>query len=509
MSGDRSRTEAAGSGPGAFCFLHDPGLTYPAAPFDPPRDYPEFGERPSRLDPANGVYAAVRELLLASGLDAPRARTPNWNPMRGLVKDGDLVLIKPNLVLHESAAFRGTGAITTHGSLFRPLLDYLWLLGETDAVRCRVVIADVPLQSASFEKILGETGIGDLAAFVNARGGLDLEVIDLRREIAQLDDRGYITSRRPATGDPRGYVAVRLDRSFLDDIIQYADRFSIGDYDDARTREKHSTLEGHHYLISRTVLEANLVINASKIKTHCKAGITAAMKNLIGINGDKSWIPHHRTGSPRSGGDEYSDELLGWKRLHSAVRRRLQGRSRVLWGMARTLNRRLVRPLLARSEGASRAAEADHRWRMDGSWPGNDTLWRPILDLHRILELADPAGAMTGRSRRRILCLGDGIVAGEGDGPLRPVPRAAGLLTLAEHPVVHDFGCARLMGFDEKKLPFLREALAAGLAPADLLTSVLGCGREPGGDWREYRPDELPNLHFRAPSGWRGQMERP
>ena len=52
----------------------------------------------------------------------------------------------------------------------------------------------------------------------------------------------------------------------------------------------------HQYLIAREVIEADVVINVPKLKTHRKAGITGALKNLVGINGNKDYLPHHRLG---------------------------------------------------------------------------------------------------------------------------------------------------------------------------------------------------------------------
>jgi hypothetical protein len=53
------------------------------------------------------------------------------------------------------------------------------------------------------------------------------------------------------------------------------------------------------------VLSADLVVNLPKLKTHKKTGVTLALKNLVGINGDKNWLPHHSQGSVEKGGDEY------------------------------------------------------------------------------------------------------------------------------------------------------------------------------------------------------------
>jgi uncharacterized protein (DUF362 family) len=50
----------------------------------------------------------------------------------------------------------------------------------------------------------------------------------------------------------------------------------------------------HQYLVAKEVIEADIIINLPKLKTHRKAGVTCALKNLIGINGNKEYLPHHR-----------------------------------------------------------------------------------------------------------------------------------------------------------------------------------------------------------------------
>ncbi|MBM4125690.1 MAG: DUF362 domain-containing protein, partial [Nitrospira sp.] len=447
-----------------FLFVHEAGARYPSPPFDPPEAYPELGDKVRALDPSNTVYRMVRGLLLEAGLDAGHAGTPEWNPLRGLIGDGQSVMIKPNLVIHETGANAGQQVLTTHASVVRPFLDYFHRLRASDGVGVKIVIGDVPLQSADWERITVETGFKALAAYGRDVLGLDLSLLDLRKEIAVATEGGFIRKRIQNAGDPLGYTSVRMDTSFLDEIIQYANRFSIGDYDDSSTSGRHQHGRDHAYLIAKSVLASSLFINVPKIKTHQKAGITVAMKNLIGINGDKSWIPHHRLGAPSAGGDEYSQNHALLKLLNAKARKLLQERSEVLWNAARFVNRKIVKRALRRptvEQGPQAAAAADTRsfeWAMDGAWFGNDTLWRSILDLNRILLLGAPDGTMKLSRQRHYLCLAEGIVAGEGDGPLAPTAKAAGLLTFAADPVVHDVGCARLMGFDWRALKVLERA---------------------------------------------------
>jgi len=94
-----------------------------------------------------------------------------------------------------------------------------------------------------------------------------------------------------------------------------------------------------------------------------------------------------------------------------------------------------------------------------GNWYGNDTTWRMALDLNRMLLYSDRQGNIQDHPARRIFCIVDGIVGGEGNGPLDPTPKSAGVVLAGRSPVAVEFACARLMGFDYVHLPMLREAL--------------------------------------------------
>jgi hypothetical protein len=90
-----------------------------------------------------------------------------------------------------------------------------------------------------------------------------------------------------------------------------------------------------------------------------------------------------------------------------------------------------------------------------GFWYGNDTIWRSILDLNRILLYCDKQGQMQDKMQRRYLCIADAVVAGEGEGPLVPIPKKCDLIMVANNPVVLDTVACKLMGFNLEKLPLL------------------------------------------------------
>ena len=90
-------------------------------------------------------------------------------------------------------------------------------------------------------------------------------------------------------------------------------RFRVTEYDPRIMSAKHNE-SLHRYCFHKVALEADVVINLPKIKTHRKAGLTCAMKNFVGLNGNKDYLPHHTKFSQKERGDEY---------LHTSTRKRI------------------------------------------------------------------------------------------------------------------------------------------------------------------------------------------
>lgn len=447
--------------------VHDPALRYPQVPpFHPQEWYPELRLYRGRTSDgrANPVYAAVRDGLLRLGLDRAHAGTPDWNPLRGIVRPGDRVVVKPNLVLHEPAALAGSQALFTHASVLRPLIDYILLATDGD---CRLTVADCPLQEADLPRILEANGLAALLAFYRDELRAPVEFVDFRLDRMVLREDGLVERRAKEAGDPRGNVTLRLDgASELEPITggqerfgaAYQQSFAVAFYDPQRTGSHHSR-GAHEYLIPRTVLESDVFFNVPKLKTHQKAGITVCMKNLIGINADKSYLPHYREGSVDEGGDEYPHRH--WlTSLNHRWRRKYSERGALLWVATsrswRFLKRHVLTPRVLGSESKFVANQGIG----GGAWPGNDTLWRTILDINTILFFADAAGTLHDTPQRRYFALVDGVMGGEGNGPILPVPKPSGVILLGDDPLAVDVVASRLMGFDWERIPQLRAAAA-------------------------------------------------
>jgi hypothetical protein len=101
----------------------------------------------------------------------------------------------------------------------------------------------------------------------------------------------------------------------------------------------------------------------------------------------------------------------------------------------------------------------------DGGWYGNDTCWRMTLDLVRIARYGRVDGTMAEQPQRQILTVVDGIIAGEGEGPLEATPVSANTLVYGDNPVETDILTAAWMGFDYRQIPLLRDAPAVQQYP--------------------------------------------
>jgi uncharacterized protein (DUF362 family) len=105
----------------------------------------------------------------------------------------------------------------------------------------------------------------------------------------------------------------------------------------------------------------------------------------------------------------------------------------------------------------------------------------------------------------------DGIVAGEGAGPLAPRDRPLGAIVAATDPLALDVVCVRLMGFDESRVPKLREAMAASelrIGATRHAADLRVVEADVDGRTREVSLDALaPERSFLPHPGWRGHLE--
>jgi uncharacterized protein (DUF362 family) len=468
-------------------------------PFHPhvaPPEYP-FPSTATAGGP-NPAYDGVRRALHRLGLDRERFGTPEWNPLGDLVEPGMLVVVKPNLVRHWNSAEDHLTALVTHASVIRAVVDLLLVALKG---RGEVIVGDAPVQETDFDELCARTGLAAMMEWVgNEAKGTEVRLLDWRKERAHCIPGGGVLRHEELPGDPRGFVEVDLGtRSFLKPLAADHERFRVTNYDCGAMARVHNA-EHNCYLVSRSVLQADCIINLAKMKPHGKAGITCALKNNVGINGHKDWLPHHRMGPAETGGDEYEHrsrrkEFIGW-----LTNRADSSKS--------ALTKRLCYYAAQAVRRTARLSAFKDTY-VEGSWHGNDTVWRMVLDLNRVVFFCDGEGVLRPERQRRWLGLVDGIVGGEGDGPLRVTSHRSGILVAGFNPVPIDVTCARLMGLDPMKIPLLRHAFSQD-APVLFEGDASSILLEASERWRDL--PSLPHektLAYRPPSGWAGRVELP
>jgi len=401
---------------------HDLALRgYPALPpFDPDTHYPECPYAPDDLAPDNGAYGLVREAL--------RLVNPNgygsaeWNPLGSIIRPGDYVLIKPNLV-DDSEWVNGQ---TTHPAFLRPIIDYVY---KACGPSGRILLAEGPWAAGLFDRLVAATGILALVEHLAAVHRVPVALEDLNkasRETSPLVDLGAISELRS------------VERVWYDahgEVMQEGGDPGVG-----------------RYHIAPSVLEADVVICVPKAKVHCSGGVTLAMKNLLGI-------------IPAWDGPYEQAELKD----------------------------------CAHTSDVDRAAGAR------GMYLDNDTIWRSMADLNRILLYADAWGVLHPERQRRYLAIVDGIVAAE-ESQYHPHPYPLNTVVIGTEPVTVDAVTARCMGFDPRLLKSVTKAAARtdfSLGPAHpTQVKVTVAGGE--GLSALYRHALTPELYVFS---WQGYLE--
>lgn len=417
------------------------------APFSPAQSYPEYSF--ADLGPErNPAYDAVRGCFQIAGLDADRFGAPEWNPLSELINPGEAVLLKPNMVHQRHPRDpEGWRYVITHGSVIRAVADYVW---KAVGPKGKIILADAPQTDASFSEMAALLGLNAIRDFYLTRG-LAFELIDLRQE--EWTTRGEVVVERKKLS-PNPYGSIAFDLGEASEFVEHrgAGNYYGADYDAGAVNRHHSGGR-HEYLIAGCAIKCDVVFSLPKWKTHKKAGITASLKNLVGVNADKNWLPHHTEGAPARGGDEHPHPDLK-HRTERKVAAAVRGFSRsvpVVGPLVHRVARSAGKPVFGDTESTIRS----------GNWFGNDTIWRMCLDLNKIVFYGNPDGSLRDplpQKRKRHYVLVDGILAGQGRGPLNPDPVPAGVVLFGVHPPSVDAACAYLMGFDPDKVPIVSRA---------------------------------------------------
>ena len=449
---------------------------------------------PARVSAFRGVEhyddPAAIHLLVGQALDA-----------LGLPDDyvlpHDCVVVKPNWVKEHDERHAGPGQwehVVTHPAVIEAVIRWA---GTQLAGSGSITICDAPQTDSSFAALNQYCGLDEMVDRCRRDfPGTTIKLLDLRPEEWRAVD-GVTVSKTQLTGDPAGDTFVGLN-----DASEFVGFHGNGklfgaSFNMAETNERHSG-ERHEYMLCRTPMDADVLVNLPKLKTHKKVGMTCALKNLVGINANKNWLPHHTEGTPDLGGDQFPASTAKAKLEHSWMGRA----KRIVNG--RPLLSRLFVPL--KKIGRLFFGDTQKVVR-SGNWHGNDTCWRMVLDLNKCLYDFDGAGQPR-KKPLRYLAVVDGIIGGEGNGPMSPDAKPCGTILAGTHPAAVDMAAATLMGFDWQKIRLLKnsfEIRKRNFIPF-LPSNISLASNKP--EWAGPLGQAGERFAFKPHFGWVGAIER-
>lgn len=347
------------------------------------------------------------------------------------------ILLKPNWVLHNKTE-KDEICLRTHDTFLLAALEIL-----LEMKPARIVLGDAPIQGCRWDKMLKSQFINEID-LLSAKYKVPVKIIDFRR-VSYNQESNVLEQNRKSIDD---YIIFDVGkRSYLEEVCDdERSPFRVTNYNPERLAESHR--KGvHKYCITRELFDADVVITVPKIKTHQKTGLTNALKILVGVNGDKDFLPHHRKGSLEEGGDCYpgknpfrkvSEEILDFANTQ--------------------IGKSSYKPLLRVSSAFWRVSNPNNEQNTAAAWYGNDTTWRMVLDLNQVVLFGKKDGTLSDTKQRELYSLCDGIIAGQGDGPLKPEPLALGVVAFSNDAAFMDVVAGKLLGMDVNKISLLRNA---------------------------------------------------
>jgi len=358
-----------------------------------------------------------------------------------LLKSGFLkykkILIKPNWVRH-SLQPHDEICLRTNDHFLLALIGIL--LEHSPSA---IILGDAPLQGCKWEKMFNSSFLTRIEQ-LSHKYNIPIIIKDFRRVTLDPANNIVTIERHPLSE----YLIFDVGKdSYLEPISLGKKKFRVTCYDPNMLAESHEKGK-HRYCITKELFDADVVISVPKLKTHQKTGITGALKNLVGVNGDKAYLPHHRIGGVGNGGDCYPDKNI----LRYFAEKALDFANR-------KIGKPEYRVWLAISSYFWKFSKPQAVHQLAAGWYGNDTCWRMVMDLNKIAIYGKKDGTLSFKPQRVLYSICDGIVGGQGDGPLNPLPLPLGIVTFSNNSAITDICTAILMGFDINKISLLKNAM--------------------------------------------------
>lgn len=473
------------------------------SPYHPSENFPEYPFDETSDEP-NFAYEGVRQLFEQLGYDKDNYGTKNWNPLGWLIEPEMTVVLKPNFVLSSHSEGKDTYAIITHPSVLRAIADYCWIALEGKG---KIIIADAPQYNCNWSELMNLTKLEQVRDFYNSKQSNSFELRDLRNYWSS--GRHFPSMKQELSGDPQGTLRVNLGYESAVKDIKSPEKMYGAVYHRHETIANHSN-GNQFYELSKTIMEADVVISVPKLKVHKKVGVTLNIKGLVGINTNKNLIVHYSLGLPSEGGDQYppnhftpmEEKIIRTERwMYDTFLAKQSVPLEYIHRSIYWLHGKFIKPLGIGVEKKKRLLDV-------GNWHGNDSAWRMSVDLIRLLYFTDKEGKLHNTPQRRLFSIIDGIIGGDNKGPLHPDAVSSSVLIAGENLFAVDIVGTRLMGFDPQKIKtftFLLNDENRSLGIKDysdinILSNV--------NDWKDclYNKTEK-YLDYKPYPGWIGHIE--
>lgn len=381
------------------------------------------------LDYLSNIYSD--ETTLNKMVESIMSRNLNWE-----VLEGRSIFLKPNWVKEDGSETDNLCLRTNDAFVIAALKAIL------KHKPSKILIADAPIQGCKWDAMLSDIFTHEIQR-LSDEYNTEIRIKDLRRRKLNGLNNKVEESCQPIDD----YLIFDLGTdSSLEPITTNKKSFRVTCYNPDKLAESHAP-GVHKYCIAKEIFDYDVVITLPKIKTHQKAGLTNSLKILVGINGDKDFLPHHRIGSIKNGGDCYKD--------HSIFRSLSE---MVIDEANRNIGKRSYKPMLHFSSLLWKISKPDQYQNSAAGWYGNDTVWRMVLDLNKIAIYGKKDGTIAAVPQRKLFTLCDGIVAGQGDGPLHPIPLPLGIIGFSNNSYLMDVVAARLFKLHIDKVPLIKAA---------------------------------------------------
>lgn len=387
--------------------IHGSLSTFPSNPvavaWDPNVNYyPRLREVSGWFREHSNVYSLVEKAMMLMNRENPE------NPLSKIIRSGDTVVIKPNW---------GTQYLfpkpVTHPSVVVPVIEYAVKAGAK-----KIIVAEGPMTLYRSQKYFWGP------AFVNAYGLIkELQKrhphVEFRFQDAN-DDQFYWVELGEASTFQKAYGVHELDHDghtgFVRDLF-----FSAAD----AAGNSPGKYKLGIYAIARSYLEADVFIGVPKLKTHGWSGITAALKNLMGLN--LRTTSHYLAGEVMAEYHKNPD----FKLYRESPLRDVPHYSKASWNGRGFVNRKLI--------GYE-----------------NDILWRSLCDLNKLIRFTDKTGKMQDTMQRRYAVVVDAIIGSDRGGPVSPSTVESNAIIAGFDPVAVDGVCLRMMNWNYERIRLVK-----------------------------------------------------